>query len=237
MRLTALAIAALLVAGALIGFLTRSTGAKAATTTTTTLRPGGLVATSLANRVGLVNLHGAAAPAFSLATSTGGIVSTASLRGSPVLLAFLDPNCSGICPIVATELRAATADLGTRGRDLTVVVVNVDSSHASAADAAALQRALQAGQVAKVVVATGSASALRPVWRAYGVQVEVDQTSGALLYTTPIVFIDAGGRELYRATPYGNEHANGRFSLTTLEMRQFGAGLAHFAAPLLASTS
>ena len=47
------------------------------------------------------------APAFTLTDQHGRTVTLASLRGKVVLLTFLDPVCTGDCPLEAQEFRQA----------------------------------------------------------------------------------------------------------------------------------
>ena len=61
------------------------------------------VSTSLANLMVLSPLPGIRAPRFTLTDQNGHVLSLASLRGKVVVLQFMDPHCTDICPIVSAE--------------------------------------------------------------------------------------------------------------------------------------
>src|SRR5260370_82027 len=68
-----------------------------------TLRPSGIprnISPSLANLMQLSPVPGALAPGFTLTDQRGHTMSLASLRGKAVVLEFMDPHCTDICPIV-----------------------------------------------------------------------------------------------------------------------------------------
>lgn len=52
------------------------------------------------------------APGFTLTDQDGQAMSLASLRGRAVVLEFMDPHCTDICPIVSREFIDAYRDLG-----------------------------------------------------------------------------------------------------------------------------
>ena len=51
------------------------------------------------------------APDFTLRDQSGGTVALHSLRGSPVVLAFLYPGCGPSCVLIAEQIRGALDDL------------------------------------------------------------------------------------------------------------------------------
>lgn len=236
-RLVALVIAALLVLGGLLGLLTRSSPHPLGTSTRTTLAlPSGSVPASLPRLMGLLSLPGTPAPALGLRAGNGSTAGLTAERGKVVLVTFLDAACTGICPVELAELRDATRDLGALARDVVVVVVNVDPSRLTPASLGTLSKRSALGAT-KVLVETGSLTALRRVWSAYGVQVEVDQTTGTVLYSPRIFFIDPYGRERYLATPYGTEQADGKTVLSGALTVEWGEGIARYAKALLSGSS
>ena len=71
------------------------------------LRPSGIpanISTGLANLMQLSPVPGARAPGFTLTDQNGHTMSLASLRGKVVVLEFMDPHCTDICPIVSQEI-------------------------------------------------------------------------------------------------------------------------------------
>ena len=79
------------------------------------LRPAGIpasVSTPLATLMGLSPVKGHEAPRFSLTDQNGRPVSLSEMRGKVVVLEFMDPHCTDICPIVSKEFVDASHDLG-----------------------------------------------------------------------------------------------------------------------------
>ena len=79
------------------------------------LRPSGIpgnISTSLANLMQLSPVPATRAPGFTLTDQQGHTMSLASLRGKVVVLEFMDPHCTDICPIVSQEFVDAYHKLG-----------------------------------------------------------------------------------------------------------------------------
>jgi cytochrome oxidase Cu insertion factor (SCO1/SenC/PrrC family) len=235
---------ALLALGALVGALTRGGGSSAKTaaktrsgagTTDTTLPLDKALPATLASLMGLTSLHDHPAPEVALVDQRGKHVSLSALTNKAVLLTFLDASCTGICPVESAELRAAEQDLGAKSADVEVLAVDLDPSRRSVADMARLARLTGLGDLSTFHALTGSLPALRAVWAAYGVQVQVDEVHGTVLYEPLIVFINPSGHEVYSATPSGFELANGRYAVPEDQVEAFGRGIAHFSEALLGS--
>ena len=88
------------------------------------------VSTSLANLMVLSPLPGIRAPGFTLTDQNGHALSLASLRGKVVVLQFMDPHCTDICPIVSAEFVKAYHDLGPLASKVVFAAVNVNAYHA-----------------------------------------------------------------------------------------------------------
>jgi cytochrome oxidase Cu insertion factor (SCO1/SenC/PrrC family) len=243
-RIVAVAIAALLVLGALVGLLTRRDAARSPahaksrgtdSSTLTTLAAGPSLPASLAQFMGLTVLRPTAAPAFALVDQDGRRLALSELRGKVVLLTFFDAHCTGVCPVEARELLAAETLLEARSVAAKVVIlaVNVDPGHTSVADAARLARSTGLARIRTFHALTGPVAVLRSVWAAYGVQVELDEVKRVVLYSPLLVFVGPTGRERYLATPYANELADGRSVLPRTEIARWGDGIADFALRLL----
>src|SRR5204862_6956979 len=70
------------------------------------IRPSGIpgnISTSLANMMQLSPVPHAAAPGFTLTDQAAHPLSRARLRGTVVVLEFMDPHCTDICPIMSQE--------------------------------------------------------------------------------------------------------------------------------------
>jgi cytochrome oxidase Cu insertion factor (SCO1/SenC/PrrC family) len=71
------------------------------------LRPSGIppaVSTRLANLMSLSPVPATQAPGFTLTDQQGRTLPLAAFRGKVVVLQFVDPHCTDICPIVSAEL-------------------------------------------------------------------------------------------------------------------------------------
>jgi len=164
-------------------------------------------------------------------------VSLSRVRGDAVLLTFLDAGCSGICPVESAELRAAERDLGAKSASVDVLVVNLDGSHRTVAAMGHLAQLTGLDPLGTFHTLTGTMTTLRTIWKAYGVQVQVDEVTGTVLYEPLILFIDPSGHERYRAVPTGFELPSGRYVAPAAQITEFAQGIAHFAAALLPGSS
>jgi protein SCO1/2 len=131
-----------------------------------------------------------AAPNFSLTDQYGRSVSLASLRGEPVVLAFLYARCGGPCVLIAQQIRGALDELGAH--PVAVAIVSADP----AGDSAASVRSFLAdvSLSGRVQYLTGTEAALSAVWKAYGVRPAAAGKDTFAKYAT-VRLLDANGRE------------------------------------------
>ena len=104
------------------------------------LRESGLpasVSTSLANLMQLSPVPVTSAPGFTLTDQGGQAMLLAGLKGRVVVLEFMDPHCTDICPIVSQEFIDAYRDLGASAPHVVFLAVNVNRYHLQVADVAA----------------------------------------------------------------------------------------------------
>ena len=107
------------------------------------IRPTGIpasVSTQTADLMTLSPVPVTSAPGFTLTDQTGHTLSLASLRGKVVVLEFMDPHCTDICPIVSQEFITAYGDLGRLASRVVFIAVNVNQYHLRVADVAAFSR-------------------------------------------------------------------------------------------------
>jgi protein SCO1/2 len=101
-------------------------------------------------------------------------------RGDAVLLTFLSTDCPGICAQVASGLHESLAAMpAVERRRLEVIAISTDPRHDSRTRVAAFLR--RYGRGGRMQYLTGSAVALRRVWREWGISVasEPIEPSGA----------------------------------------------------------
>ena len=129
------------------------------------------------------------APSFTLRGAQGGFVSLASERRRLVLLTFLDSRCKKACPLEGRELGQVEQALRGWRFPVSLTVVTVDP----------------AGDTRKTIHKFiresrwtlpwhwlgGSPRALRPIWRAYGI--DVKQVPGDIAHSVVLYVIDSRG--------------------------------------------
>ena len=130
------------------------------------------------------------APGFTLDDQYGRPVSLASLRGGPVVLAFLYSHCGGPCVLIAQQIRGPLDELGEH--PVAVVIVSADP----AGDTPASVRAFLAGVSlsGRVHYLTGRKAQLEPVWKDYEVHPASTGAATFAKYAT-VRLLDAQGRE------------------------------------------
>lgn len=192
-------------------------------------RPAGIptsVSTSLASLMGLSGLPGTAAPDFTLTDQAGHTVSMASLRGHAVMLEFMDPHCTDICPVVSAEFIDAYRDLGTVAPRVVFLAINVNPYHRAVADMAAYSREHGLDTIPDWHFVTGPVTALRASWSEYHIAVEAAGPDADVQHSSVIYFIDPSGRERFLAIPADNHTASGTGYLPAGELAEWGRGIA-----------
>ncbi|HVB45119.1 MAG TPA: SCO family protein [Streptosporangiaceae bacterium] len=193
------------------------------------LRPTGTppsVSTSLAYELQLSAVRPTAAPGFTLTDQYGRQVSLASFRGRTVVLTFMDPHCTDICPIVSREFVGAYQRLGTRASRVAFVAVNVNPFHRLVADVAGFSREQRLDSIGSWYFLTGSLRSLRRVWDAYQVSVTAPGRDADVIHTSLIYFVDSHGRERYVAAPMADHTKQGAAFLPGSQLASWARGIA-----------
>jgi protein SCO1 len=199
------------------------------------LRPTGIpgnISTSLANLMELSPVPRVPAPGFTLTDQRGHTMSLASLRGKVVVLEFMDPHCTDICPIVSQEFVDAYHELGAGSSKVVFAAINVNQYHASVRDMAAYSAQHQMSAIPGWHFFTGPVPALKTAWRDYNIQVEAPSPNGDIVHTSAVYFIDARGAERYLATPMVGHTANGTAYLPPAQVAAWASGIARLAGDL-----
>jgi cytochrome oxidase Cu insertion factor (SCO1/SenC/PrrC family) len=200
-----------------------------------TVRPPGIPAIIPTPLVDLMQLSATpkvAAPNFDLVDQAGRTFSLASFRGRSVILQFMDPHCTDICPIVSQEYVDAYRDLGRSASKAVFIAVNVNPYVRTTAAMAAFSRAHQLDSIASWHFFTGSLSELEAVWHDYGIYVRAPSPSADVIHTSVVYFIDPHGRERYLATPTDDHTANGTAYLPSGPLNEWGQGISLIAGQL-----
>jgi cytochrome oxidase Cu insertion factor (SCO1/SenC/PrrC family) len=170
-------------------------------------RPAGIpvsISTRLANLMQLSALPRRAAPGFTLTDQNGRTMSLSGLRGKVVVLEFMDPHCTDICPIVSQEFVDAYHDLGPLASKVVFAAVNVNQYFRSVPAVATFSAEHELTMIPGWHFFTGSTAALSAVWRGYQVDVRAPNPSGDIVHNSPIYFIGRDGTERYLAVPEGS---------------------------------
>jgi len=189
--------------------------------------------TRLQQQIGLTPLPKRPAPDFTLTDQRGRTVSLAQLRGTAVVLEFMDPHCVDICPIVSQEYVQAWRELGADAPRVTFLAINVNRYHTSVQAVAAFSAAHGLTAIPNWHFLTGSPAALARVWHDYGAYVEAPSPTADVVHSAYLYFIDPQGNERYLASPTVDHTASGTATLPPDSIRQWGAGIATTARSLL----
>src|SRR6516165_9201951 len=181
------------------------------------------------------SLPGPRAPGFRLTDQRGHTMTLASLRGKVVVLEFMDPHCTDICPIVSQEFVDAYARLGAQASKVVFVAINVNQYHATVRDMAAYSAAQRLNTIPDWHFFTGPVPALRTTWRDYNIQVQAPSPNADIIHTSVVYFIDANGTERFLASPMVDHTAGGTAYLPLAQISDWAGGIARLADDLARS--
>jgi protein SCO1/2 len=133
---------------------------------------------------GALRPPGLRVPDFALRDQDGTLVRSGSLRGTPVVYAFVYSTCRDTCPAQVQTIRGALDDLG---HDYPVIGVSVDpgTDTPKLADAFLLEQRM----TGRMHFLLGTRAQLAPVWRAFGIQPQ----TRALDHSAHVVLADGRG--------------------------------------------
>ena len=137
------------------------------------------------------SLGGAPAPDIRLENQFGQRMALSQFRGKAVVLAFVDSECTTVCPLTTVSMVAARELLGAAGSHVQLLGVDANPQATSVADVMSYSRAH--GMVNQWDFLTGSAGQLRATWSAYHIAVQIQQ--GMIDHTPALFVIDPQGRE------------------------------------------
>lgn len=215
---------ALLVVVALIAALVLRHSAS----TANQIRPSGIpsnISTPVANLMELSPVPNVMAPGFTLTDQTGKTMSLSSFRGKSVVLEFMDPNCTDICPIVSQEFVDAYHNLGSSAKNVVFIAINVNKYHLSTSDVAKFTNEHGLNVIKNWHFVTGSLGALSSVWNAYGISVNAPSPTADVQHSSEIFFIGPSGHERYIASPIVDHTKAGTAFLPANQLATWGEGI------------
>jgi cytochrome oxidase Cu insertion factor (SCO1/SenC/PrrC family) len=135
---------------------------------------------------------GPVAPGFALRDQRGRMTSLAQFRGRVVLLTFIDPECSQICPLTTQSMLDVLKLLGPAAAShVELLGVNVNAAKTKITDVAAYTRLHHLQGRWRFL--TGSPAQLKNVWRDYHVYVATTPTA---MSNTRLSFISSTVRAM-----------------------------------------
>jgi cytochrome c oxidase assembly factor CtaG/cytochrome oxidase Cu insertion factor (SCO1/SenC/PrrC family) len=199
-------------------------------------RPTGIpesVSLPTINLMALSPVPGKASPDFRLTDQNGRTLTLSSLRGKVVVLNFMDPHCTDICPLVSQEFVDAQHDLGKAAGQVVFAAVNVNQYYNQVSDVAAFSSAHQLSSIPGWHFFTGPVSSLQATWDSYNVAVTAPNPNADIVHTSVMYFIGPDGRERYIAMPMDDHTASGTAYLPAGQITAWGQGIAQIAGSLV----
>jgi cytochrome oxidase Cu insertion factor (SCO1/SenC/PrrC family) len=138
------------------------------------------------------------APDIKLVNQFGQQMSLSQFRGKVVILAFVDSECTTICPLTTLSMVQARELLGAAGQQVQLLGVDANPSATSVSDVKSYTQAHS--MVNQWDFLTGSLPQLKSVWKAYHIYVQIQ--AGQIDHTPALYVIDQRGRlrEIYLTT-------------------------------------
>jgi cytochrome oxidase Cu insertion factor (SCO1/SenC/PrrC family) len=137
------------------------------------------------------SLGGVRAPDFRLVNQFGQQMALSQFRGKVVVLAFVDSQCTTICPLTTASMLEAKQLLGAAGSRVQLLGVDANPQATSVSDVMAYSRAHS--MVNQWDFLTGSLPQLQAAWRGFHIAVQVER--GMIDHTPALFVIDPQGRE------------------------------------------
>ena len=132
-----------------------------------------------------------ALPSFALRDERGRAVRSAGLRGRTVVVTFLETRCREACPVIASVIGQALAQLTPEQRAATAALA-ISTHPADDSPAAARAFVRRHGVSGRLRYLLGSERELRPVWRSFSVLPALD-SGDANVHSAPVRVYDTDG--------------------------------------------
>jgi cytochrome oxidase Cu insertion factor (SCO1/SenC/PrrC family) len=137
------------------------------------------------------SLGGQPAPDIRLVNQFGQPMALSQFRGKVIVLAFVDSQCTNVCPLTTLSMLEAKQLLGAAGRQVQLLGVDANPRATSLADVMAYSRVH--AMVNQWDFLTGTLAQLTAAWRAFHIAVQIQR--GAIDHTPALFVIDQRGRE------------------------------------------
>jgi protein SCO1/2 len=148
-------------------------------------------------------------PDFTLRDQDGKTVTSASLRGTPVVFAFIYSTCRDTCPAQVQTIRGALDDLPAATRDA-VRVIGISVDPANDTNKRAQSFLLKQQMTGRMQFLLGSRAQLKPIWDAFAIQPQ----QKTLEHSAHTVLADAKG---FQRVGFPFDHLTGEGLVHDLE--------------------
>ncbi len=148
-----------------------------------------------------------AAPDFRLLDQQGAAIQLSELNGRVVVLAFLDPLCTDICPLTAQHIRSASTALGGQA-PVDFLAINVNDDFTKQADIAKASAEWGMSDVPNWHFLTGPPEQLRSARVAWGMFAESSKPEhpDQVVHSSGIYIIGSDGqRRWYLSTAFDSK--------------------------------
>ena len=126
-------------------------------------------------------------PEFTLRDQDGRVVTSASLRGKPVVFAFIYSTCRDTCPAQVQTIRGALDDFPGSADKVRVIGISVDPANDTPRRAQSFL--LKQQMTGRMRFLLGTRAQLAPIWKAFAIQPQSDK----LEHSAHTVLADAEG--------------------------------------------
>lgn len=166
------------------------------------------------------NLGGIAAPDFTLQDQFGHRRSLSSYRGREVVLAFIDAQCTAVCPLTAEILQGAKLRLGS-DRAKRVALVAVNANPLATSTRLTYRWSVQHHMLHQWSFLSGSPASLRTVYADYRIYDYVTPDK-QIEHDAAVILIDPHGRERLYFSTVGTKAK----PVVTIQEAAYAAGMA-----------
>lgn len=136
---------------------------------------------------GAIRPPGQPVPEFTLSDQDGNTVTSADLKGQPVVFAFVYSTCQDTCPAQVQTIKGAIDDIDRK--DVRVVGVSVDPANDTPKRAASFL--LKQGMTGRMEFLLGTREQLKVLWDGFGIQPQDDD----LEHSAHTILADADGMQ------------------------------------------
>lgn len=153
-------------------------------------------------------LGGEVAQDFRLTDQRGQTVGLADFRGKVLVLAFLAPECTDVCPLTAAEFMKANVGLQRHAEQVVFLAINANAQMGTVADVAEASQKWGIEDLPNWHYLTGSPAELQALWKAYNIFSGAPKASKPqeTEHSSGVYILDKAGRlRWYISVPFGVE--------------------------------